>query len=54
MGRVCQIKALAVNGLNPNYAQEAKPTNALAQILGLEIGFNPDLATLGFHQKGFS
>jgi hypothetical protein len=39
--------------LNPNYAQEAKRTNALARILGLEIGFNPDLATLGFHQKGF-
>jgi hypothetical protein len=39
--------------LNPNYAQEAKRTNALARILGLEIGFNPDLATLGFHQKDF-
>jgi hypothetical protein len=30
----------------PNYALEAKRTNAL-------VGFNPDLATLGFHQKGF-
>jgi hypothetical protein len=40
--------------INPNYALEAKRPNALARILGLEIGFNPDLATLGFHQKGFS
>jgi len=29
---------------NPNYALEAKRANAL-------VGFNPDLATLGFHQK---
>jgi hypothetical protein len=48
------VKRLGViTMLNPNYAQEAKRTNALARILGLEIGFNPDLATLGFHQKGF-
>ena len=35
-----------LNFFNPNYALEANPTNAL-------VGFNPDLATLGFHQKGF-
>jgi len=29
---------------NPNYALEAKRANAL-------VGFNPDLATLGFHQQ---
>jgi len=34
------------NVLNPNYALEAERTNAL-------VGIKPDLATLGFHQKGF-
>ena len=32
--------------INPNYALEAERANAL-------VGFNPDLATLGFHHKGF-
>jgi hypothetical protein len=32
--------------LDPNYALEAERTNAL-------VGFNPGLATLGFHQKAF-
>ena len=32
--------------LNPSYALEAERTNAL-------VGFNPGLATLGFHQKAF-
>jgi len=35
-----------LGSLNQNYALEAKRTSAL-------VGFNPDLATLGFHQKGF-
>ena len=33
-------------GFNPNYALEAERDNAL-------VGFNPDLATLSFHQEGF-
>jgi len=46
---------------NPNCALEAKRTNSpRGEATGALVGFNPDLkiqnsdlATLGFHQKGF-
>ena len=38
---------IVTDTFNPNYALEAERTNAL-------VGFNPDLAILGFHHKGFS